>query len=66
MFPVRTEIDDLRRRIAALPPAERFLLAEDILADVRKAHFTDHDAQRREVAGLVAHETTRRVVSLRL
>jgi hypothetical protein len=42
----REELDDLRCRIAKLPPRDQLLLAEEILRAIRKSHFTDQEALR--------------------
>ncbi len=59
----RSELADLRRRIAALSREEQPLLAEGILADIRGAHLTDYEAIRQTYqAGfdsLRAQETAR-------
>jgi hypothetical protein len=47
MTPDHDELYQLRERIAKLTPEEQLLLAEGILADIRRDHFTDHEADRK-------------------
>jgi hypothetical protein len=43
----RAELSAIRQRIKTLTPEEQLMLAEGILADIRRAHFTDHEADRK-------------------
>lgn len=47
MTPNRAEMHELRQRVKNLTREEQLMLAEGILADIRRTHFTDHEADQK-------------------
>jgi hypothetical protein len=45
---------ELLERIGKLTPEEQLMLAEGILRNIRRAHFTDHEALRRDAEAMAA------------
>jgi hypothetical protein len=63
MTPNHDELYQLRERIAKLTPEEQLLLAEGILADIRRGHFTDHEADRKALQEMLADPDYQRVLN---
>ena len=63
MTPNRTEMHELRERIAKLTPEEQLMLAEDILRIIRRGHFTDHEANRRSMEAMLNDPDFQRVLN---
>jgi len=57
------ELYQLRERIAKLTPGEQLLLAEGILANIRRAHFTDHEALDRSLREMMEDKGFQRVLN---
>ncbi|AMV23138.1 hypothetical protein VT84_01920 [Gemmata sp. SH-PL17] len=48
----QNELHALQQQISRLSLGDQLRLIEMVLADVRHAHFTDHDAARQEISAL--------------
>jgi hypothetical protein len=59
----RNELHELRERIAKLSPEQRMMLAEEILSDIRREHFTDHEANRRAMEQMLTDPEYQRVLN---
>jgi hypothetical protein len=58
----RDELFDLQQRIARLTPEDQLYLVERVLAGIRHAHFTDHEAMRKELEAMAADPGIQRVL----
>lgn len=59
----RNELHELRTRIAKLTREQQLLLAEGILSNIRRDHFTDHEANRRAMEQMVTDPEWQRVLN---
>jgi hypothetical protein len=58
------ELRELCERIARLPAGAQLLVAESILAGLRKLHFTDEEAIRQDIAEAEAYYSQQRRTGL--
>lgn len=59
----QNEMYELYVRLQALTPEERMMVVEMVLSDIRRKHFTDHEAIERDLDAMIADPDFQRVMN---